>query len=152
MAKYRFRLEVLQKVRQIQRNEDRARLADAYRAEEVLDAQRVELTKQLAELRDLQRTATSGPQFDINTLAAAGRYEPVLKGQQQVLDDQKKLLDEETERRRQALLESDRSVRALELLDQRRREEFHRRQMRTEAKQLDEVASVQTWRKQANDS
>jgi flagellar protein FliJ len=49
-------------------------------------------------------------------------------------------LETETERRRQALIEADRDVRALDLLDERQRSEHRRRSLRNENKQLDEIA------------
>ena len=43
MAKYKFRLETLQKVREARRDEHRTSLAEAFRAEQVLAESRAEL-------------------------------------------------------------------------------------------------------------
>jgi flagellar export protein FliJ len=146
MAKYRFRLESIQKIRELERDQHRARLADAFRAEDVLNEQDAELDDQLSQLAQWKRSAVEGTTYDINVLQAAARYEPVLKSQQQLLATQRQLLDQEIERRRQAVVESDRGVRALELLDGRRREEHRQDELRTEMKQNDEVANTRQWR------
>ena len=143
MGKYRFRLETLAKVRQRARDAERQRLADAYRADEVLAQQRADVALQLEELAGVRRAALSADYVDINRLAAAGRYEPVLHSHQRTIEEQQRLLDEEIERRRQALVEADRGVRALELLDERHRAEHERQEQRLETRELDEVASQQ---------
>ena len=74
-----------------------------------------------SELRELQRSATDGKYLDVNRLLEAQRYELLLKAQSQELAKQAILLAAETERRRQMLVEADREVRVLELLDERHR-------------------------------
>ena len=146
MAKYRFRLETLQKVREARRDEHRASMAEAFRAEQVLAESRADLIVEANEVRELQRSATVGKYLDVNKILEAQRYELLLKARSQELAKQAILLAAETERRRQILVESDRDVRALELLDERHRREFNTNQQRTETKQLDEVATNQ-WRR-----
>ena len=140
MAKYRFRLATLQKVREARRTQQRQALAEAFRAEQVLSESRVALTAEEAELRAMQRSASAGKYLDVNRLLEAQRYEMLLKARGQELAKQATLLAAETERRRQVLVEADRDVRVLELLDERHREEHSRRRQRTEMKQLDEAA------------
>jgi len=140
MAKYRFRLETLRKVREANRNLARAALGEAFRAAEVLTAKRAELTAEQAELRDVQRSAAAGRYLDVNRLLEAQRYELLLKAHGEELAKQTALLSAEIERRRQNLVEADRDVRVLELLDERHRREHNRRQARLETRQLDESA------------
>ena len=140
MAKYQFRLETLQKVREARRDQQRAALAEAFRAEQVLADHQAALAAEDVELRELQRAAAVGPIVDVNRLLEAQRYELVLKARGQELAGQQAVLATESERRRQALVEADRDVRALELLDERHRHEHQRHQRRSEQKQLDEVA------------
>ena len=147
MAKYRFPLETLAKVRSHRRDERRQRLADAYRADAVLAEQRRQIDAQLAELQEIRRTATAAKYVDVNCLAAAGRYEPLLQSHRQTIEEQQRLLDEEIERRRVDLVEADREVRVLERLDERYRTEHRELAQRTENKQLDDVA-CQTWLRQ----
>lgn len=145
MSKYKFRLETLQKVREAVRDEHRTSLAAAFRAEQVLAESRGQLAAEVDELRALQRSATAGRYADVNRLLEAQRYELLLKAQSQELTKQAMLLAAETERRRQILVESDREVRVLELLDKRNEREFNQEQQRLETKQLDEVATNR-WR------
>ena len=142
MSKYRFRLETLQKLRNAQRDERRSALADAYRAEQVLTDRRAALDDEAAQLRDAQRAALVSPYTNVNQLVEAQRYEMVLHAQDQQLTEQAGRLGVEVERRRQALVEADRSVRVLEKLDERRHAEHRRQQDRWDNKQLDEVAAT----------
>ena len=143
MANYRFRLETLRKLRESRRDEQRASLADAYRAEQILADRHAQLDAEEDALRALRRSAGAGRYLDVNRLIEAQRYELVLKAQQQELSRQQSLLSTETERRRLTLVEADRDVRALELLDERQRNNFMRKQRRVEPNQLDEAALQQ---------
>ena len=145
MARYKFRLETLQKVREARRDEHRTSLAEAFRAEQVLAESRAEIVVELNELRAMQRSAMSGRYTDVNQLLEAQRYELLLKARSLELTKQAVLLAAETERRRQVLVESDREVRVLERLDDRHQQEFNQEQQRLETKQLDEIATNR-WR------
>jgi flagellar protein FliJ len=142
MTKYRFRLDTLRKLRATHRDQQRAALADAYRADQLLADRRAELAGEQNELRGLQRIALASAPLDVNRLVEAQRYEMVLKANEQHLADQTQRLAAEVERRRQAVVEADRSVRVLELLDERQRREHRRRQQQLEIKQLDEMATM----------
>jgi flagellar protein FliJ len=140
MAKYKFRLATLQKVREARRTQQRQALAEAFRAEQVLAETRASLVTEESDLRSMQRSAAEGKYLDVNKLLEAQRYELLLKARGQELTKQATLLAAETERRRQLLIEADRDVRILELLDERHRKEHQRNQQRAEAKELDEAA------------
>jgi flagellar FliJ protein len=140
MAKYHFRLAALQKMREARRTQQRQALAEAFRAEQVLAETRASLVTEESELRLMQRSASEGKYLDVNKLLEAQRYELLLKARAQELAKQATLLAGETERRRQLLVEADREVRILELLDERHRKEHQRKQQRAEAKELDEAA------------
>jgi flagellar protein FliJ len=145
MGTYKFRLETLQKVREATRDEHRASLAESFRAEQILAESRAEVAAEAESLRALQRSASAGPYLDVNRLLEAQRYELLLKARREELAKQAILVAAETERRRQVLVESDREVRVLDKLDERKRREFKLKQQRLETKQLDEVAAVR-WR------
>jgi flagellar protein FliJ len=145
MAKYKFRLNTLQKVREAHRDQQRASLAEAFRAEQVLAENRAQLVDEERVLRELQGSASAGQYLDVNRLLEAQRYELLLKAQSQELAKQAILLAAEVERRRQILVEADREVRVLELLDERHRRAHDRHEQRAETKRLDDVATVR-WR------
>jgi flagellar protein FliJ len=140
MPQYKFRLETLRQVRHARRDERRLALAEAFRADELLTERQAELATERSQLRALQQSAASGQILDVNRLLEAQRYELVLRARGQEIANQRALLETETERRRQALVEADRDVRALDLLDERQRTEHQRRSLRNENKQLDEIA------------
>lgn len=142
MAKYRFRLETMHKLRAARRDQQRVALAEAFRAEAVLAERGAELAEEQRALLALQRAAAAERHLDVNRMLEAQRYELVLRAQEQELGRQVALLDEEIDRRRLALVEADRAVRVLELLDDRQRCEHRRRAQRLEFKELDEVATT----------
>jgi flagellar FliJ protein len=145
MAEYRFRLEAVQRVREARRDEQRVALADAFRAEQILEESKAELAAEGESLRELQRSAAAGKYLNVNQLLEAQRYELLLRARSQELTKQAILLSAESERRRQLLVEADREVRVLEMLDDRHHREFNQEQQRKETKQLDDLAT-QRWR------
>jgi flagellar FliJ protein len=152
MAKYKFRLATLQKVREARRDRDRAALAEAFRAEQLLAERRAELSAEAAELQALQRSAVAEPVLNVNRLLEAQRYELVLNARGAELAQQQAMLAVETERRRQQLVEADREVRVLERLDERQLRDHRRREERALVKQLDEVAGRRRFTRGNSDS
>jgi flagellar export protein FliJ len=142
MSKYQFRLQTLRRLRIAHRDQQRSALADAYRAEQILTERQEELVKEQEQLRTIQRTAISGPYADVNQLIESQRYEAILLANQQLLVDQARQLAVEVERRRLVLVEADRAVRVLDLLDEKHKHEHRRQAQRKEVKRLDEVAMM----------
>ena len=152
MAKYRFRLQTLQRLREIHRDEQRGRLAEAYRAATILSEQQREVHRELTHLQQLQRESLISPQTDINRLLEVQRHRLTLRGQRETMRKQAELLAAEIERRRQALVESDQEVRVLEKLQKRQREQHRIETERREAKEYDamghslrEMGTGPTW-------
>jgi flagellar export protein FliJ len=142
MSKYQFRLETLRRLRIAHRDQQRSALADAFRAEQILADRRAELVAEQAQLRNMQRAAISGHYADVNQLVEAKRYETILISNEHLLADQARRLAEEVERRRLVLVEADRAVRVLDLLDEKHKQEHRRLAQRQEVKRLDEVAMM----------
>src|SRR6476660_9940226 len=103
MSRYEFRLKTVEKVRSARRDQSRAALADAFRAEQSLAESRAALAAEQAELRELRRAASTERVLNVNRLVEAQQYELVLRSRQQELARQEALLTIETERRRLAL-------------------------------------------------
>ena len=141
MARFRFRLATLEKLREIHRDELRLKHAEAVQAHQILEQQLDEVGDELAELEASRRTAVSGGVTDINSLLTAQRYQAVLLAQQKTMREQSRLLANESEQRRQAVVEADRQVKVLEKLYDRQLTEFQEKQQLAETKLLDEVAS-----------
>ena len=85
MAKFQFRLEKLKKVRELERQERLANLAEAYHAQDILEVREEELHKALADLRSKQRETMAETYLDVNRLTAAGRHEPIIRAQQETV-------------------------------------------------------------------
>ena len=148
MAKFRFRLATLQRLREIRRDELRAKLAEAIKAAQMLSEQIHQVSNELVELQEVQRVAASG-NANVNTLMETQRYQSVLMTQRSTMQDQTKILAEEIERRRLAVVEADKEVRVLEKLHERQLEEHQKALQLAEVKEMDEVASS---RQEVNDS
>lgn len=140
MKRYRFPFDTVQHVKVLARDEQRQRLADAFRAEEIIERQQQRLQDELVELQNQQRTAINRRNVDVNDLLAGQRYELVLKAQQQIVERQSAKLAEEVERRRQSLVEAERDVQVMEKLDSRLRAAHRVTEQAAETKQLDEIA------------
>ncbi|HID75733.1 MAG TPA: flagellar export protein FliJ [Planctomycetaceae bacterium] len=144
MTRFRFQLDTLLRLRRSERDERRAALAQAYRAEEILEHQRRQLEEALQQLgRQCRQAAGPGP-VDVERLLDARRYEVVLRSQADQLAQQRRAVEEEIDQRRRALVEADRAVRVLEKLKQRGYERFRREENRREIRLLDEMASRRT--------
>lgn len=141
MAKFRFRLATLQKLREIQRDELRAKLAEAVQAQQILEEQLAQVTVDIADLQALRRQEVTSGQVQVESLLQAQRYQGVLLAQQATMREQSRLLMAEVERRRVAVVEADRQVKVLEKLHERKLDEFRQDQQRAEFKVLDEVAA-----------
>ena len=142
MARFKFRLQTLRRIREIHRDEQRGRLAAAFEAERILQRQRDALAAEAAEHLESQRRAMREGALDVNRMLTTQRYQLSLEAQAKVLAEQASKLAEEVERRRVALVEADREVRVLDKLEERQRKQHQIAAVRTETKLLDEVASV----------
>jgi flagellar FliJ protein len=147
MAKFVFRMETLLRLRQSQRDECRAALAEALRVDDVLQQQLDALAREIDALREFCRRASAPGSVDIERLVEARRYDLVTQAQQRNIALQRETVAAGIQRRRQALVEADREVRILEKLRQRQAEQHRRDEELRETKRLDEVASQQTYRK-----
>ena len=143
MARFKFRMATLLKLREAARDERRAELAQAYRADDVLSEQLQQVQAELSALEERCRKAAGPGTIDIDRLIEAQRYEIILKVQQGNLNEQRGRLAAEIERRRVALLAANREVRILEKLREHQIEQHNQAENRLEIKRLDEVARLQ---------
>ena len=139
MSKYRFRLQTLLRLRETHRDENRGRLAEAYRAETILNEQQQEVQRELIGLQQLQRESTTTPQTNVNRLIDVQRHQLALRAQLEAMQKQAEVLTAEIERRRQALVESDQQVRVLEKLRQRQRQKHLSEILLREVKDYDDI-------------
>jgi flagellar export protein FliJ len=140
MAKQRFRLAPLKRLREAIRDEKRASLAEALRAQEILSEQCDDVERHLIELSDSARRAMSPGRVNVDQLLYAGRYELMLRSKQQLLTQQAQELAAEVDRRQQILAEANRDVRVLEKLEERHATRRREAEEKREQQILDEVA------------
>ncbi len=141
MARFRFRLQTLRRLREIHRDELRVRLAEGYQAERILADERAALAEERTGLAALQRRLVEHGTLDVNRLLATQRYQLLLEAQDRTLAEQAARLAEEIERRRQAVVEADREVRSLDKLRERQQREHQLAAARADAKRLDEIGA-----------
>lgn len=140
MSAFRFRLETLLRLRVAERDQRRADLAKAIRAEEMLQNEDRAVAQRQADAVEHGRRLKSPGAADVDALLSAHRYELVLAAKRRQLGTQIAQVQEETERRRQVLVEADRQVRVLEKLRERQAAAHGQRASRQEARQFDETA------------
>jgi len=140
MAKFKFRLATLLRLRNAARDERRGQLAEAYRADEIIHQKHRQLAEELAAIQKQQREACGPGPVNVDRLLSDQRYAFLLAAQQGHTERQRLLLAAEIERRRQLLMEANREVRVLEKLEQRQRERHQEEENRLDIRELDEIA------------
>jgi flagellar protein FliJ len=148
MPKFTFRLATLQRLREAACDERRVELAEACRVDDVLRERLDRLSGEIDRIRDDCRRAAAPGEVEVDRLVEAERYEQSLMSQHAQLVQQRETMAAEIQRRRQALLDAHRDVRALEKLRDRQADQFRQEEDRREAKRLDEAAQLQAMRKQ----
>jgi flagellar protein FliJ len=141
MAKFRFQLATLQKLRELHRDELRSKLAEAVQAQQILVEQFEQVATEIANLESMRRLAVSSSSINVDPLLEAQRYQGVLQVQHAKMSEQMRLLSAEIDRRREAVVEADRQVKVLAKLYDRKLEEYRANTQRAETKVLDEVAA-----------
>jgi flagellar export protein FliJ len=144
MARFRFRLETIERLRHAEREERRRALAEAHQAEDELNRLVEDVHSQIEQTRQRrQASALPGP-TSVDRLLDAHRYALGLQAQAQGLLEKQELLAAEVARRREALVEADRQVRVMERLREIHRTRRLREERKQENKRLDEVAAQTT--------
>jgi flagellar FliJ protein len=137
---FQFRLATLLKLREQVRDERRRDLAQAFEAERILRERQSAIEIEIVNNRDLARRLAQATELRVDELANTRRYEAVLKMQVATVQQQLVQVLEEVERRRTALLEADRDVKALDKLHERQAQQYNLKQEKREDQQLDEAA------------
>ncbi len=146
MAKFQFRLATLLRLGESVRDERRGQLAEAYRADELLEQRQSMVAGELDSLRTACRSAVTPGSVDLDRIVESQRYELALRARQKHLMHQRKAVESEIERRREALLAANREVRVLEKLRERQEERHRHEEARRDIRQLDEAAAVRAGR------
>jgi flagellar FliJ protein len=140
MAKFKFRLSTLLKIRESTRDERRAELAQAHEAEEIVAGEQKRINRELLDLEVESRRAVSPGEIDVDRVLETRRYRLLLDAQRQHVARQRDAVRVEVERRRRNLVEANREVRVLEELREKQHDRHRKEEDRLQTKQLDEVA------------
>lgn len=146
MPKFKYRLEPLVKIRENIREEKQAELAKAYEAARIIEEQIEKLRQDLSAALENARKQMQVGQINVDYLLSVRRHEAFLIVQEQQAQSQLKLIQEEIERRREAVIEADRDVKVLEKLREKLMEKHLSEEALAQLKQLDEVAAQKTFR------
>lgn len=142
MSRFVFRLKTVARLREAARDGARKQLGEAMRAANLLRDQLTEIDAQLDALVADRRRATCGETMNVPLIAAAQRYEIAVRARQkQVIEDLQRV-EVEVERRREAMIVTERDVKAMERLEERQRERHKIDEQRVEDRLLDEFAST----------
>ena len=139
---FHFRLQTLLRLRIAERDQRRAELAKALRAEEVLRAEEQRVADEQAQLAIRVQMLKNPGSADVDSLLQTHRYEVVLLSQRKQIASQLAQVQAESERRRLALVEADRQVRVFEMLRDRQLAAYRQAAEREETKEFDEIAIV----------
>jgi len=141
MRKFTFRLQTVLQLREQERDERKRELQQALTARDIVSQQQAILEKERQNLSMALRTSLLQGKIDADQMLAWRRYETVLSAQQDYVAKQLAAIDTEIEKRQQALMEANRAVRILELLREKQRAAYEKRERSHEMKQLDELAN-----------
>lgn len=147
MSLFRFRLATLLRLRIAERDDRRSDLAKALAAWEVLREQRQALTADRNENLAVVRRLAAPGSGNVDAMIQSQRYQAILKMRDAQLAAQEAQVEREIERRRQLLVEADRQVRVLEKLEARQKGAHRQLMEKQEARRLDEVASIGSFRR-----
>jgi flagellar export protein FliJ len=139
MALFRFRLATILRLREADRDERRALLADAQRAEHVICERIAAIDRELAGTKEQTARASRPGRIDVEWLMDVRRYELLLKADRQAALEQRNTVEAEVARRREELVAADREVRMLEKLRETQFQRHREDENRQEVKQLDET-------------
>ncbi len=142
MTKFHFRLATLLRLGESVRDQRRGQLAEAYRADELLEQHEGMAARELAAIRTLGRKAVAPGTVDLDRIVETQRYELALRAQQQHFAQKREAIAGEIERRREALVAANREVRVLEKLRERQQERHVQEEARRDIRQLDEAAAA----------
>jgi len=140
MAKYKFRLATLLRLRENTRDERRAELAEAYRADNLLKERIGNIDSEMDALKSRQQATAAPGAVNVDLLVESQRYEISLRAEKTHFQQQRKTIAEEIDRRQQRLIEANREVRVLEKLRETQENRHREEEERQEAKVLDEAA------------
>lgn len=140
MAKFKYRLQTLLKLRETNRDERRSELVQAQHADDILHERQSTIDQQRHELLESTRESIKPGLVNLDHLVNCQRHDVMLKTEEHLVVEQRQQVAQEIDRRRAVLVEANRSVRVLEILKEKQLNRHREEEQRQEIKVLDEVA------------
>lgn len=140
MAPFHFRLATLLRLREADRDERRAQLADAQQAEAIVAARVSEIDQEIRMIQLLGQRATAPGKVDVDQLLDMQRYDAQLKLERIAAEDQREKIHQEVERRLERAIAADREVKILEKLRESQSERHRHAGEKVEQQRFDELA------------
>ncbi len=145
MAKsFRFRLQSIVRLRERERDAAAESLRQALQAKQILEGQVDELIAERNDLNSMRSVSENG-HLDPQQMINAQRYQMYLDGQVAGLRQQISLVEQESQRRRAALVKCEQAVRSLEKLEEHQLAEWNSHQASNDQNTLDEWSGFRYW-------
>jgi flagellar FliJ protein len=141
---FRFRLEPLITIRDNTLKEKQAELAKAYEARRIVEEKQHELEFELTENIAAGRQRLQTGAVNIEFLLGLRRHEAYLNAQINVVREHLRQIDEEIERRRNAVLEANKELKMIEKLREKRYGQYQAEENRKETIRIDEIVRRKT--------
>jgi flagellar FliJ protein len=139
---FRFRLEPLITIRDNILKEKQGELAKAYEAQRIVEEKKQELKQELDENIATGRQRLQTGTIDIEFLLGLRRHEAYLNAQIEVVQEHLRQINEEIERRRNAVLEANKELKVIEKLKEKRYEKYQTEENRKEIIRIDEITRI----------
>ena len=139
---FTFRLDPLISIRDNVLKEKQAALAQAYEARRIKEDERVEVEQNIVGNLQSAREAMQSGKIDVNFLLGVRRHEMFLLVQLEEVRQQIVMIEEEIERRHQAVIEANKELKIIEKLKDKKREQYIAEENRKEIREMDEIAGV----------
>ena len=139
---FKFRLEPLITIRDNVLKEKQGELAKAYEARRIAVEKLEEIQRDLAGTTEAGREMMqSGRAISVDYLLGLRRHEAYLNAQRDLVQKHIILIDEEIEKRRDAVMEANKELKIVEKLKEKQRERYLAEQARKKTVMMDEVAT-----------
>ena len=139
---FTFRLDPLISIRDNFLKEKQAALAQVYEIRRIVEEKRLEIEKNIeANLQSAREMLHSGT-VNVNFLLGLRQHDAFLVTQREENLRHIALLEEEIERRRNAVIEANKELKIIEKLKEKKHEEYLAEERRKETREMDEIAGV----------
>jgi len=140
---FKFRLDSLITIRDNKLKERQQKLAEAYDARQILEEYLQEIDKQLEEgIIAVRELSQPGQTVNVEHLIGFRRQEMFLRANQEDLMEKMKMIDEEIEVRRAAVIEANKELKVVEKLKEKQHEKYLENENKAETKMMDEIAGT----------